>query len=355
MSRLGFLLVLLLPAALAAQQQPAPVAEDPLGQADALAAEGRNSEAVTLYRTWLAANAGSSSFGEVLLKGASAAPEASLALALLVEFGPQIPDAGQRAEALERRLALLRLLGRFEEALELERAQAPSPANLYDQALLSYEQGELDPAEKILSGLVQEDSAPSEPETAARSLYLLALIYTETDRFAEAERTLRTLAERYPGSGIAPAALLASRELELKRNNPAGAEQAAQELCRRFPSSPECALASRAGNRVRLSPTPARLLSGLERQPVSSPAPQASSPAPEAVVQVGSFRDEENAGYLVRDLKAKGFVARVAEAVIRGVRYYRVVIGSVQDPEQAQAMLVRLKEAGFEGVLLLPD
>jgi cell division protein FtsN len=106
---------------------------------------------------------------------------------------------------------------------------------------------------------------------------------------------------------------------------------------------------------VRLSPTPARLLSGLERQPVSAPAPQASPPAPEAVVQVGSFRDEENAGYLVRDLKTKGFAAQVTEAVIHGARYYRVVIGSVHNAEQAQALLVRLKEAGFEGVLLLPD
>ena len=355
MSRLGFLLALLLPAVLAAQQQPVPIQEDSLGQADALAAEGKNSEAVSLYRSWLLANPGSVSFGEVLLKAASAAPEASLALALLAEFGPQVPDADQRTEALKRRLALLRLLGRFEEALDLEGAQPSNPASLYDQALLLYEQGELDPAEKILSGLVQAGSGPLEPETAARCHYLLALLYTETGRFAEAEGSLRTLAERHPGAEIAPAALLARRELELRRNNPAGAEEAAQELCRRFPSSPECALASRSGSRVRLSPTPVRLLSGLERQPVSAPSPQASSPAPEAVVQVGSFRDEENAGYLVRDLKGKGFASQVAEAVIRGVRYYRVVLGSVQSPEQAQAMLVRLKEAGFEGVLLLPD
>ncbi len=355
MSRRGFLLVLFLPAALAAQQPPGPAQEDSLGQADALAAEGRNAEAVSMYRTWLLANPGSGSFGEVLLKAASAAPEAGLALALLVEFGPQVPDAGQRAEALERRLTLLRLLGRFEDALELERAQAPNPASLYEQAVLLYEQGELEPAEKLLSGLVQAGSESLEPETAARCHYLLALLYTETGRFAEAEASLRTLAERYAGAAIAPAALLARRELELRRNNAAGAEEAAQELCRRFPASPECALASRTGSRVRLSPTPARLLSGLERQPVSAPGPQASSPAPEAVLQVGSFRDEENAGYLVGDLKAKGFAARVAEAVIRGVRYYRVVIGSVQGPEQAQAMLVRLKEAGFEGVLLLPD
>ncbi len=363
MRRLDLLLVLFLPAALAAQQAPGPIQqpqappqEDSLGEADRLAAEGRNGEAVALYRSWLAANPGAGSYGEVLLKAASAAPEATLALSLLAEFGPRIADEGQRAEVLARQLSLLRLLGRFEEALELERAQASTPSGLYDQALLSYELGEMDAAGKLLSGLVQEGSAPLEAETAARCHYLLALIHIETGRFAEAENSLRILAERYPGAAVAPAALLARRELELRRNNPAGAEEAAQELCRRFPGSPECALASSKTNgRVRLSPTPGRLLAGLEAQPVSAPAPQAGSPAPETVLQVGSFRDEENAGYLVSDLKAKGFKARIAEAVIRGVRYYRVVIGAAQGPEQTQTLLVRLKEAGFEGVLLLPD
>ena len=355
MSRRSLLLALLLPAALAAQQPPAPAQEDSLRRADELAAAGKNAEAVPLYRAWLAANLDSGSFGAVLLQAASAAPEASLALALLGEFAPRVADPGQRAEALGRQLGLLRLMGRFEEALALERAQAPAAPGLYAQAVLLYEQGEREQAEKLLSALLQAGGQSLEPETAARSHYLLAVIYTETGRLAQAEACFRLLDERYAASSISPAVLLARRELERRRNNPAGAEEAAKELCRRFPASPECALASGTEGRVRLSPTPARLLPALEQQPVPAPGPQETVSSPGTLVQIGSFRDEENARCLVRDLKAKGFQARVVEALIREVRYYRVVAGSVQSPEQAQDMLVRLKEAGFEGVLLLPD
>ena len=95
----------------------------------------------------------------------------------------------------------------------------------------------------------------------------------------------------------------------------------------------------------------------------SPPVPLAPSPAPEAspapavatsvLVQVGSFRDPDNARYLVRDLASRGFEARVVEAKLGEARYYRVVVGRGQSPDGAQATILRLKDAGFEGVLLL--
>ena len=71
------------------------------------------------------------------------------------------------------------------------------------------------------------------------------------------------------------------------------------------------------------------------------------------MVQVGSFRDPENARYLVRDLASRAIEARVVEAKVGENRYYRVLVGPELSPEQAQAGLLRLKDAGFEGVLLL--
>jgi cell division protein FtsN len=115
---------------------------------------------------------------------------------------------------------------------------------------------------------------------------------------------------------------------------------------------------------VRLAPTPARLLSGLEAQPAPASCERETPGADRvserygaggAVIQAGSFREEENAGDMVRELKNKGFEARIMAALIRDVRYYRVVVGSRQSQAQAQATLVRLKEAGFEGALILPD
>jgi hypothetical protein len=331
----------------------------------------------------------------VLLRAAAAAPETGTALALLREYGPRVTDAGQRDECLGRQLTLLSLLGRSEEALALEQARPPTPSGRFDQALLAYELGELGQAERLASGVAQEGAL--DPEVAARAQHLLAVIFIETGRYSQAEAAFRTLAERYADAAIGPAVLLARRDFELARGNRTGADAAAQELCRRYPAAPECLLLSRTGSgaRVRLAPTPARLLSGLQIPALPAPETQSADRVSErsgadrvsersgddrvsersgadrvserpsadrvserpsadrAIIQTGSFRDEENASYMVRDLKAKGFEARVMEAVIRDVRYYRVVVGSQQST--AQAMLIRLKEAGFEGVLILPD
>ena len=40
---------------------------------------------------------------------------------------------------------------------------------------------------------------------------------------------------------------------------------------------------------------------------------------------------------------------------IGGTLYYRVVIGPAQSAEKAQSVLMKLKDAGFEGVLLFPE
>jgi len=69
-------------------------------------------------------------------------------------------------------------------------------------------------------------------------------------------------------------------------------------------------------------------------------------------VQVGSFLDPENAHYMIRDLKASGFDAGIMEKRIGDTVYYRVVIGPAQTAEKAQAVLMKLKDASFEGVLL---
>jgi cell division protein FtsN len=72
-------------------------------------------------------------------------------------------------------------------------------------------------------------------------------------------------------------------------------------------------------------------------------------------VQTGSFRDQENAEYMVRDLETSGFEAGIAEKQIGGTLYYRVVIGPLMTVDQAQAVLMKLKDAGYEGVLLFPE
>jgi cell division protein FtsN len=80
-----------------------------------------------------------------------------------------------------------------------------------------------------------------------------------------------------------------------------------------------------------------------------------AAPAPQALVQTGSYRDPENAHYMVRDLKAAGFAAEIRDATLHGKTFHRVVIGPPMSWEEAEKMMLRLKEAGFEGFLLLLD
>ena len=83
-----------------------------------------------------------------------------------------------------------------------------------------------------------------------------------------------------------------------------------------------------------------------------SESPEAEQPPPAVLIQVGSFGVAENAHYLKQDLAAQGFTAHIAEVSLAGKVYYRVLIGPERSPEEAQQLLLRLKDAGFEGVML---
>jgi cell division protein FtsN len=58
---------------------------------------------------------------------------------------------------------------------------------------------------------------------------------------------------------------------------------------------------------------------------------------------------------MVRDLKTSSFEAAIVEKKIGDTLYYRVVIGPLMTVDQAQAVLMKLKDASFEGVLLFPE
>jgi len=115
-----------------------------------------------------------------------------------------------------------------------------------------------------------------------------------------------------------------------------------------------------AGSAPTAEPAPAAVLptpgAPQQHSPTAQPPPGAfQPPTPTALVQTGSFRDRENAEYMVRDLEANGFEAGIVEKQIGGTLYFRVVIGPLMTVDQAQAVLMKLKDASFEGVLLFPE
>ena len=368
--RLALVFLALLPVVLRAQEAEKP--EELLSRADALAAEGVEAAAVTLYREWLLGNAAAEAFGEVLSRAVGACSEVADALRLLADFAPRLRDPAAREAFLERQAALLRLSGRVEEALVAQIALPETPARLLERAGLCLELGLTGEAEQIL--LRARESADLEASAAAR--VLLARVYLATERGAQGEKELRALLESRTDALAVPAALLALAEALRERGDAKAAGEALAELKARFPASPEALLEGSAGVRhaalpQRLLPpepqrqlpaTPQRQLPAEEPAAAALPAPAlptdptegAGQQAPRKVlVQAGSFRDPENARYLVRDLGARGFEARVVEKPVGDTRYYRVLVGAEQTPDSAQVLILRLKDAGYEGFLLL--
>jgi DedD protein len=93
--------------------------------------------------------------------------------------------------------------------------------------------------------------------------------------------------------------------------------------------------------------------------PADAPRVEAQNPAPAArvepgsfAVQLGSFRDRDNANRLVRDMTAKGFAAFVAPITSGGRELYRVRVGPTRDRAQAEALAAQLKRAGQSGSIV---
>jgi cell division septation protein DedD len=287
----------------------------------------------------------------VLLRAVDAAPELSSALGLLADFAPALRDPAARESCQERQAELLRLSGRLEEARVVLLGLPETPARLVERASLDLQMGLTAEAEQLLGRV--RDSGEEAPAEAAR--FLLAELYLATERTAQGEADLRALIADRPASPLVPGALLALGESLRGRGEAKAAGVVLDGLRKRFPDSPEAALADSAAG-VRYAASPLRLLPLENAPPAELPRPPLSVPGADtrqALVQAGSFREADNAQYLVRDLNAHGFEARVMEKTIGEALYFRVVVGQAQSPEQAQALILRLKDAGYEGVLLL--
>ena len=81
----------------------------------------------------------------------------------------------------------------------------------------------------------------------------------------------------------------------------------------------------------------------------SQPAESNDRPEPSGV-QVGSFRDRENAEYMARDVGNLGFTVSIRERERSGRLYHQVLV--FPGEATAQNTVVRLKEHGFEGFLV---
>jgi tetratricopeptide (TPR) repeat protein len=366
-----------------------------LGEARNLGANGKLQDAAAAYNKWLAENSGHPSFGVVLIEAADSQISIERSLELLRVYTPRVQDPLQQEICRASQIDLLEMLGRIEQALGLLRSFPPTPRWLYRQAKLLYQQGLTEEAEVFLEQALTalQSSAATDPveaggtvgsgrpedrrELQARIWLLLARIQEQAGKQREVEALYQLLITTYGDTTITPASLLAYYEFLIDLGREEEAAEQLEKLAGGFPDSPELALAKVQGedDRITYAPSPSRFLprelpvSGEKGAEAEEPATSgeaeiagATPSAPEAVdqeppsrnvlVQTGSFRDPENAHYMIRDLKASGFDASIVEKQIGGTVYYRVVIGPAQTAENAQAVLMKLKDASFEGVLL---
>ena len=97
-----------------------------------------------------------------------------------------------------------------------------------------------------------------------------------------------------------------------------------------------------------------------------TPPPRTETPPPRAVtappaatsgafaVQLGTFKERDNAVGLVRDMTAKGFNAFVAPITIDGRELYRVRVGPTRDRAAAEALAAQLRRIGQKDSSIVP-
>lgn len=328
-------------------------------------------------RAWLEANRQSPLFGEILIRSVSLAPALSELDHLAEEFLPHLRDPEKRGRFLHRTGRVFETANRFERASRLYAdavREDPSLTDaLLDHAAVLMELGRTEEAIPLLGRAIESATTREQQRTAAVLRTRAFLLEGETDRALRHARSLtgrvndvRSLYLLYETAGAA------SNE-ELRK-------WSAGMLLEEFSLSPESALAGlagedraggeRSGVAIVHFPGPTRILGGpgapvIRPPPVIRPREESADvpepPARETAdrpplkgVQTGSFRDPENAEYMVRDIEAIGFSAEISAVETESGTFYRVIISVPEgtDAAGAQEIILRLKEAGFEGFLV---
>jgi rare lipoprotein A len=100
--------------------------------------------------------------------------------------------------------------------------------------------------------------------------------------------------------------------------------------------------------------TPAVHQQLLETKPVAEAVVVPVTGAHQIYVQAGAFTVVENANRLQQKLSSLGH-ASVVPAMVNGKQFYRVRVGPIPDVEHADAMILRVKQAGIAGPRTVVD
>ncbi|TVQ23267.1 MAG: SPOR domain-containing protein [Spirochaetaceae bacterium] len=308
---------------------------------------------------WLVANPGHPAFAERLEAAFDAAVTVTAIARLADRVIPVVTSSSTRAAWATRLADVLRTARDFERASALyETAFFASGgtdyAALYAQAQLLLQRGEFVAAEQRARTVVDRTD---DYELKRRAFALVARVMQITGRSADAARSVDTLLALDDADLVEPETVLLLEYIVVP-----GRDDARATLLRLHPDS--VALRTLDGTRVVPAPLPSLLMlatSGTEDARPVSAQPAAVAPASAApteadgaraepvatAIQVGSFRDVDNANHLAADIRALGLRSTVVAQEREGTTVHVVLVPL--DDATRNTTMVRLMEAGFSG------
>ncbi|MEO0185363.1 MAG: SPOR domain-containing protein [candidate division WOR-3 bacterium] len=152
----------------------------------------------------------------------------------------------------------------------------------------------------------------------------IAKIGIAREDYKNALVTLNELNKNYPNSELKEEILFWTGIAYIETGNKEKGHKILQELINTFPKS---IWASRAMNLI----------------PSTQPTKEYYT------IQVGSFKNRDNAEKRLEELKAKGYNGRIVEASVMDKLYFRVWVGDFETMEQARSVAAKLDSLGIKG------
>jgi len=349
---------------------------------------GDTEGAARLYGAWLQANAGAPGAARVFSRyfrqenDYLALRDASLRL---LATGHGQPGAADQFAAIARLFEIGGLTADARDAYLRAYSEGAGDSTLVSAFFLSLQMHDADAMEKCL--------APLETRGGSAGPFLRALADLQAGRSETAEAALARLAESSADPDLALKARWVMYAAAKAAEDQKGQADARARLSADFPGAPETALISSSRTAtVVLFPSPDLFVTGDSpkellqaphaAEPVQLPvlapttmpaqaapaqtapgpgaqaaAPAQTTPAPQTTesrvsVQAGSFQVKENADDLSAELSRHGFSPILRTETIQGREHYRVFAGVGLDPAQARALLAKLLQQGFSGLLV---
>ncbi len=186
-------------------------------------------------------------------------------------------------------------------------------------------------------------------EKAAWAMLGVGRCSTRLRQFREAELTFRTIPTQYSDPGILAAALYAIAENAELSEQQAYAIESYERVVNEFPTTQESALARQKLIKLKGSAPPPSEAAPAEPPVVSETSVADTVKADDKpitfTIQIGAFRDLENAEKEMRRIRAVGYAAEVIDRSADNPKVpYLVWVGVFESREEAEHIASRLKE-----------